>query len=498
MKKTLLLIAITVTHFVIYSQEKLTSFENTLTSTNSIPKDIYTLVNDKNDNFSIFITDAKNVYVYDFDNKFSITNKFLFENKRRKYKNIIGYSIAENGDYKLYLKNKKNDFLEITFDKDKKTSTSKEFNLLRDYETYLQSVTVNNKFYLISSSKEVNGLYFYTFDNNEPKRNRIDLKKSTFLSSSGQSKKLMPILTKSLPLLKFDENTPNSMEISSKKQKMYIQGETVIFTLNNNSEYTQFIKVDLKTLTASYLKLPTALKGVKRRKKKSNSYLIDNNLFTVTYSKEKFNFRITDLITKNIKKEFSIFKTDTIKFKNTPITTSYSAFKKYKELKTTKKFLRMISNYAKPAINVQLNNNKYYLTIGGFLGEKNAGGGYLNTFGGGINNINLPNGQSVSYTNYTNYSFSSYVSSSYFIKFSSVFDDNFEHLKKEKKTNAFEKIKDYLDPERSKLKFSESFLIPFKAKKYDTSDAIFKYKNFYIYIDYDKKEKSFKLLKFTN
>lgn len=107
MKKTLLLIAITITHFVIYSQEKLTSFENSLTTSNSTLKDIYPLVNDKNDNFSIFITDAKNVYVYDFDNKFSITDKLIFENKRRKYKNIIGYSITENGDYKLYLKNKK-------------------------------------------------------------------------------------------------------------------------------------------------------------------------------------------------------------------------------------------------------------------------------------------------------------------------------------------------------------------------------------------------------
>ena len=55
MKKTLLLIAITITYFVTYSQEKLTSFENSLASSNSTLKDIYPLVNDKNDNFSIFI-----------------------------------------------------------------------------------------------------------------------------------------------------------------------------------------------------------------------------------------------------------------------------------------------------------------------------------------------------------------------------------------------------------------------------------------------------------
>lgn len=469
-----------------YGQEKLTQFKNTLSFSNSNLKDIYTLVNDKNDFFSIFITDAKNVYIYDFDNNFSIKDKKLFKNKRRKYKDIIGYSILENGDYKLYLKNKKNDFLEIHFDMGKKNSTAKEFKLLRDYETYLQSVTINNKFYLISSSKNVNGLYFYTFGSGNPKRNKIDVNKLTFLSSSGQKEELMSILTKSLPLLKFDESTPNSIEVSSKKQKMYVQDETVIFTLNNNSEYTQLVKVDLKTFTASSFKLETPLKEIKRRKKESNSHLIDNNLFTLTLSKEKFNFRITDLITKKIKKDFLVLKTDTIKFKNTPITTSYSAFKKFKELKTTKKFLRMMSNYAKPAINVQLNNNKYYVTIGGLLGDPSTRSG------------NIGSGDVFSFSNNINYSYNSYMSSSNFIKFSSILDEKFSHLKNEKTINAFEKIKNHLDPERAKLKFSDFFNIPFKAEKYDTSNAVFKYKDFYIYIDYNKKEKSFKLLKFTN
>lgn len=302
---------------------------------------------------------------------------------------------------------------------------------------------------------------------------------------------------KSSPLLKFDENTPNSIEVSSKRRKMYVQNETAIFTLNNNSEYTQFVKIDLKTFNAISFKIENPLKDIKRRKKKSNSYLVNNNIFNVTFSKEKFSFRVTDCLTKEIKKEFLVSKTDSITFKNTPVTTSYSMFKNYREIKKTKRFLGMMLNYAKPAVNVQFNKNKYYITIGGFLGES---GGRSVGFDGGFttSNISLPNGYSISFSNYTNYSFNSYMSSSNFIKFSSVFDDNFEHLKKEETTNAFEKIKDYLDPERSKFKFSESFFIPFKGKKYDTSDAIFKYKDFYIYIGYDKKEKSFELLKFTN
>lgn len=494
MKKLIFTIVFAIVYSAALGQEKLTQFKNTLGDPKVNLKDIYTLVNNQNDNFSILITDAKNVYLYNFDHTFSIKNKLLFPNKRRKYKDIIGYSILENGDYKLYLKNKKNDFLEIHFDIHKKTSSSKEFKFLRDYETYLQSMTVDNKFYLISGSKEVNGLYFYTFDNGEPKRNKIDIDKLDLISSVGQKSELMPMLIKSSPLLKFDENTPNSVEISSKRRKMYVQNESTIFTLNNHSAYTQIIKVNLKTLSATSFKLENPLMDIKRRKKKSNSHIVNNNVFTATFSKEKFSLRITDFLTKEIKKEFLVSKTDSITFKNTPVTTSYSIFKNYREIKKTKRFLAMITNSAKPAINVQFNKNKYYLTIGGFLGEPNVG---KVGFGSGFNtsNTTLPYGYSVSYTNY---SFGSYISSSNFIKFSSVFDDHLNHLKNEKTTNAFEKIKDYLDPERSKFKFSESFFIPFATKKYDTADAIFKYKDFYIYIDYDKKDKSFELLKFTN
>ncbi|WP_064967141.1 hypothetical protein [Tenacibaculum ovolyticum] len=488
--KNILVITLYITCFTICGQEKLTQFKNTLSFSNSNLKDIYTLVNDQNDFFSIFITDAKSVSVYNFDNNFSIKDKKLFKNKRRKYKDIIGYSILENGDYKLYLKNKKNDFLEIHFDMGKKNSTAKEFKLLTDYETYLQSITINNQFYLISSSKDVNGLYFYTFNEGKPKRNKIDLSKFEFLSYSGQKEDFMPILMKSLPLLKFDKNTPTSIEASSKKQKLYVQGETVIFTLNNNSEYTQFLKVDLKTFIASSFKLKTPLKEIKRRKKQSNSYLIDNNLFTVTLSKERFNFRITDLTNKEIKKEFLVSKTDTIQFKNSPIEIGTSTYRKYNELKKTKKFFSTM-NYAKPAINVQFNNNKYYVVIGGSLGPVVKG-----YSGSGDNSLSI--GKSFSSSDNINYNFHGYMSSSdfKFIKFSSVLSKKLSHLKNEKTTNVFGKIKDYLDQKKSKLELSDLLGIP--IKKYNTSNAVFKYKDFYIYIDYNKKEKSFELLKFTN
>lgn len=483
-----------------FSQQKLVEFNNSLKDNNSNIKDIYTLVNHQNNFFSIFFADAKNVYSYNFDNTFSIKSKLLFENKRRKYKDIIGYSFLENGDYKLYLKNKENDFLEIYFSLNENTSTSKEFKLFKDYETYLQSVTINNKFYLISGSKEVNGLYFYTFDEDKPRRNKINLDKLDLVSSSGEKKELMSILMKSLPLFKFDENTPNSMEISSKKQKMYTQDESIIFTLNNNSDFTQIVKIDLKNFIASSFKLKTPQEDIKRRKKKSNSYLLNNKVFSLTFSKEKLNFNIINLANRRTIKEFSVSKTDTIKFKNSPIETRTGTYKKYNDLKKTKKFFNTMS-YANPAINVVFNNDKYYLTIGGSLGPVTRGVSSSGVGGGfGTNSLTLPKGHSVSYSNNVGNSFYYYTNSDEFnfIKFSSILNEKFSHLEDEKNANVFEKIKDYLDPERSKLKLSDFFHLPFKGDKFDPNDGVFKYKDFYIYIDYNQKNETFKLLKFTN
>ncbi|WGH74907.1 hypothetical protein P8625_12595 [Tenacibaculum tangerinum] len=479
----------------LFSQVEIASFNNRLKTNSSYIKDIYAIVNKQDHSFTIFFADAKNVYTYNFNDLFSLKNEFIFENKRRKYKDIIGYSFLKNRDCKLYLKNEKNHFLEILFSSE--YSIAKEFKPLTDYETYLQSINLNNKFYLITGSKEVNGLYIYTFDGDKPTRHKVNLENINLLSSSGGKKELVPILMKSLPLIKLDQDTPNSIEISSKQQKMYVQDETIIFTLNNNSEFTQIVKIDLKDFAASSFKIKSSQEKIKRHKKKSNSYLLNDKLISLTFSKEKLSFNITDVTNRKIIKEFSVLKTDTIKFRNSPITTDTNNYKKYNELKKTEKFFNTMRN-ANPAISALFSKGKYYITIGGSLGPvlKSYGGGSF----GSSSTFTLPNGYSVSISNNIGTSFYHYTNSdeSQFIKFSSILDENFSHLKDEKNMNAFEKINNHLDSKKSNSPFSNLSLVPFKGDKFNPINGIFKYKDFYILIDYNQKQNNFKLLKFTN
>ena len=476
----------------IFSQEELATFKNDLKTSNSYQKGILTRVNSENDKFSIFITDAKNVYSYNFNDTFSVESKLKYKNKKKKYKHIIGYSYLKNGDYKVYLKNKKNEFLEVYFSLKNNSSTAKEFHLLTDYENYLQSVTIDNKFYILSSSKDTNDLYIYTFDEEIPKRNKIDISKLDLFSVTGNREKLMPILINKLPLLKFDENTPNSMEVSARNRKMYIRDNTIIFTLDHNSIYTQIVTIDLKTFKASSKKIKKGLEQVKRKKKKTNSFLHQNNLFTVAISKGIFNLRIIDFNTKEILKEHIVKKDDSIDFKNSPLfeLRHESIFHMFKTIKKTKKFLYFM-NYGKPVINVQYNNEKYYLTIGSFFYPED------NSYAFGYGSSKTKPGTPVfSSTNNIKYSFSNYLMSYGFVKFSSVFDKNLNHLKTEKNTNAFDKMKKFLVPDIYEDTSMEP--ISLEEEQMDVNDTVFKYKDFYIYIDYNTKSKTYKLLKFTN
>ena len=149
-----------------YAQEKIATFKNSLKTSSSNIKDVIPIVNSKNDGLSIFIADAKNVYGYLFDNKFSLKEKLSSVEKGRKYKILIGNSISEKEDYRIFLSNKtKDNFISINFSFSNQKTDSKEFTLAHHEEKFIQTATSNNNFYLISASRTYNSLYIYTFDN---------------------------------------------------------------------------------------------------------------------------------------------------------------------------------------------------------------------------------------------------------------------------------------------------------------------------------------------
>lgn len=459
-----------------FSQEKILEFSNSLKTSFSDVKDVVPIVNKKNGDVSIFIADAKNIYGYKFDSNFNPIDKLSSEEKRRKYKIIIGNSITENGDYLVFLTNKRNDSFMVTkFSFTNKNSSAKEFKL-GSGEEFIQTASVDNNFYLISSKKLTGDLFVYTFNGEgNLKKNKIDLTDLNFINKQGNRVSITELLVKyNTPLKKFEKNTPNSIESVSAKRKMYLRGDDIIFTFDQNKKYTQVLILNLKTLKANNKSFTKPLSYIKSSRRKSNSFIINDNVFVVAGDRDVFEMQILDYKNGNVLKSFIASKDEEIKFKNSPIIQEGGLYNGYRKLKKTKKFLRKITA-GKMGISVIEQNNNYIVTVGGYVQQARGGmmpmlGGFGAVALGSIGNVSL-------FFNPTGFAYNSF-SNTKSTRIDCKLDANFDHIKGEINKNAFDKIKD--------------------SKKGNRGETVFKYKDYYIFGYYKSLTKKYFLKKYTN
>lgn len=468
-KKTLTFLFIYSTFFA-FSQEKLLTFNNDLKKSYSNLKDVIPIVNDKTGEIAYFVADAKNVYGYKINADFKVTEKITSIEKNRKYKVLIGSSISNNS-YRVFLTNKAHDsFTSIQFSfKDDKT-TSKEFKI-RSRETFIQTVNYNNRFYLISGAKELNQLYVYTFDDEgNPKRNNLDISNLRFINSLGKTKNLLSILIDGGNIKKFEENIPNSIELTSEQRKMFVRDDVVLFTFDHHKMYTQVLQIDLNSFeTFSFqFKKP----GLGEKAKRTNSYLNGNNIFTIAATKEKFSLEILDFETGNLIKEYSATKNDSIIFKNTAIIQEGGMYNGYRELGKTKRFLKRIAT-GNTGLSVRKTDNYYHVIIGGYIVQR-ANGGMMMPFGGiPIGSI----GAATVFFNPAQIAFNSFTNN-IATRIECLLDENFNHVIGEIKENAFDKMKEYNSDSKG--------------------STVFKYKDYYIKTEYHSLTKEFIFRKFKD
>ena len=82
-----------------------------------------------------------------------------------------------------------------------------------------------------------------------------------------------------IKLNKFEENSINSLEDTSKYNKLYIKGTKLIFTFDKNNNFTQILTIDLNTYKHSYKRINKIGKNIFNAKK-SNSYLFEDKIFS--------------------------------------------------------------------------------------------------------------------------------------------------------------------------------------------------------------------------
>lgn len=475
-KKYAFTIVFLTTFVFCFAQEQVGAFQNTLKTSYSSVKDVVPIVNEKTGSISLFILDAKNVYLYELNKDFKVEKELLSEAKRRKYKTIIGNSISESGDYRIFLSNKdKKKFMSLNFSFKDNSSTSKEFKLETSKEEFVQTISLNNKFYLIAANPNFDGMFIYTFnDEGIYKRSIIDTSDMKFISKKGRKIILGWLLTYGDEgIKKIDNSLPNSIEVVSSKKKMYIRGSDIFFTFDNNKVYTQLLTLNIKNLEVEGLIYKKPLEETQSTIKKTNSFINGDNIFLLASTNQKLKLRIADFKKGEIKKELEINKKEPIAFKNSPIIQKGGAYKQYRELEKTSKFLRKITT-ENIGVSIRNVNNKNQITIGGYVNQRRNNGNFFTPFGGtsiaSFGNVSV-------FFNPTMYAYNS-MANTKSVVIECLFDNEFNHIKEEKaKKNIFDKMQEHKD---SKIGVS-----------------VFKYKDYFIKGYYRPSRKMYYLKKFT-
>lgn len=466
MKKIVtLLVIITICH-VSFSQEKIGLFKNDLAKNSSAIKDVVPIVNQKNDEISLFFIDTKNVYGYLLDTNFNVIDKLSAEDKNKKYKLVIGSSISDSNDYRIFLSDNKNkSFATVNLSYNAKEATIKEFTLKSSKEEFIQTINHNNQFYLLSVLKGTSLLGLYTFDDDgNPKLHGLDFNRDKFFDIDGQEETLYDLFnsefSKPEDITKIDKDNPNSIEVTSAFTKLYVRGNKVTITFDENKDFTQVISFDLLTFEKEVKKFPKPLESIKANKKKSNSFIYGKNIFMLSASDQIAIFNINDFDSGAFIKEYIAEEEDSISFKNSPIIQDGGMYDRYREMEKTKKFLRKITA-AEVGISIYKNDNIYQITLGGRLEIKASGGGMMMP---GMPGITMASFGAVStYFNPSFFAYNAYAhSKSTFIE--CLFDENFEHINGEPKENVFDKIKEFKEP----------------ASTVQSAHTLFKYKDYFV------------------
>ncbi len=484
MKKLIIVFTIFCGVQLISAQKSIVGFKNSQKSSSSGIKDVIPIINENTNDLAIFFADAKNVYGYLFNDKFELQNELLSPEKRRKYKVLIGSSIIDNHNYRVFLTNSGyTRFSLMTLSFDKKKHQLNEFNLEEVNERFIQTVTYKNRFYLISAAKRVpeknaysEGIYIYTFNEEGlPKRNSINVNNLMYLDKKGSVTSLPKLMGPySSDIKKIEDNIPNAIEVAASDRKMYTRKNKVVFSFDDNKEYAQFLEIDLETFEAKKKTFEKPMKSIEKTRKKANSYLNGDHIFMVASTKENFKFQVNNFETGSLIKKYSISKEDTISFKNTPIIQEGGMYDNHRELETSKKFLRKITAH-KIGVSAIKVDGLYHVTLGGYSEQQRGGVGMSFGFGGGMavgsfGSVNV-------FFNPTMFAYNS-MSNTKSTRIECLFDEDFDHLGGDVPENAFDKI--------------DSFL----SNDIGEGETIFSYQDYYILLDRVSNTNTFALRKF--
>ena len=466
--------------FITNGQEIILEFNTDYDAGPSSIDNSFSLVNENNNDFTVFLTNKSNLSAFNYNSSFELQGWLASRQLLNKYKLPLGGTVS-NKKYSLFYSNNTNSkFALVTFDFEKMSSFASEIELNLKKEIYLTQFVFKNKFHFLTTTYRENKLYIYSFNNaGEYEKTTIDLNKYDFYGPSKYPTRLKSALGLDIhndnltKLITVQEGIPYSLDSMVSLVKLFLIEDSFYLVSDINKEYTQIITYNLINGEIK----TEIIEQASSELEKSNSFLTKQNLFQIAVNTKTLNVKITDIKTKEVMKQYEISKKDSLYFANGPIRQRGGRYTKYRELEKTSQFLRKVGN-GSPAIYVNEKENQYEISIGSVDDIEDgliAAIAYLNpvtavaTFG--------------ALTVYANPVALAMIkaSNSKAVYINNILDSEFKLTNQEEKDNIFYIINDYIKKK--------------DLKRYAASD-IFIYQDSYLFGMLDKKTKMYILRKF--
>jgi hypothetical protein len=415
----------------ISSQENLFVFQNDLQKSTLKIDEIFNIVNKSNNNVAFTLADSDSIYNYLFDEKFNKLSELKSKKLPGKFKIFQGSSI-NNNTYSYYFSNNINSkFGVYSIDFNLKTATSKKIDLNFEKELYIQSLTLNDVFYLLSVNENSSTINVYKFSENTFEKKTLDLSQQRFLSAKNKISNLYNIFKNAHNIAKIKKDNALILEDAFSKIKIYSENDSLKISIDESFSLTQLISIDLnlfsfelETIKQPYLQVGNTIF------KKSNSFLIDDLFFQIVSSSKTAKLKVSEYSSgKDIKEyQFSIGKNITFN----PVKEETKKAKK-----NSKAFLRKLSSTThQMGISVVSDKNKYQIKFGSYI---LGGSGGMNMTPG-FGSWSMSSGGSVSFSpGSPSYSYNSYGNSSIISdKITGTFDKNLNYINSTSPSNLYD------------------------------------------------------------
>ncbi|WP_309642732.1 hypothetical protein [Flavobacterium sp.] len=454
--------------------------------------DVFQIVEEEKKQLSLFFCNKKTTRCLRFDEHFTIVDSIASDRPSSASDNIVGYSLSENNYYAYWAGSNNKEILGQCFDFNAKKVSEKSFHLEFEKEKVITRITIDNVFYVVSIVKNTSVLNFYMFKNGILEKKSIDLSNKRFLDSKSKPAPLWDLVSGStsfegpFSFQTIASDTPPSLALSANKRKLYVFGNSVVFSMDINKNFTQ-------TFTVNLLDFSVNQKVYSQPFFEGRVPNPDDNLDTYYLAENTSSFMLKDAIVqikavdnvikisaKNLNgdelKSFKISAVDYINFKNSAIYQENGSVKSLKTVENSSQFAKKMSDL-NPSLSIYQSNGRLCMVVGGVsLVQQNDGimiGGMIGGFTGALIGAALT-------SNYYLDNLNSYKNRNV-VYANCLFDKDFNHLDGDAQKTAFDVLRGFAEKNEEL-----------------TSATILKLNSNLYYGGYDIKNKTYSFYKFND